>query len=94
MLEIDLSCYNFDIGENVFYANKKYEVIQVVDEMIKIKCINKEENGSGNNNNIEMKFKVKGFKEKIKKIDINDKEKEFLWVEKDNYKLKIPIMNN
>ena len=94
VLEIDLSCYNFDIGENVFYANKKYEVIQVVDEMIKIKCINKEENGSGNNNNIEMKFKVKGFKEKIKKIDINDKEKEFLWVEKDNYKLKIPIMNN
>ena len=91
LLEIDLSKYNFYIGEKVIYANKKYEVVQVVDEMIKIKEIHSDDGKRGNNNNIENKFKVKGYKEKIKKININEKEKENLWIENDNYKLKIII---
>ena len=73
--------FSFDIGENVIYANKKYEITEVFDEMIKIKGINEE---NENNNLI---FKVKGFKEKNQKG--KNKEKECLWVEKDNYKLKI-----
>ena len=93
MLEIDLTKYNFDIGEKVIYANKKYEVVQVVDEMIKIKEINNTDDKSGNNNK-ENKFKVKGYKEKLKKININEKEKENLWIENDNYKLKIIIIKS
>ena len=88
LLEIDLSKYNFNIEEKVIYANKKYEVVQVVDEMIKIKEIKNSNDNSGNNNT-ENKFKVKGYKEKAKKTNINEKEKEILWIENDNYKLKI-----
>ena len=88
LLEIDLSKYNFNIKENVIYANKKYEVVQVVDEMIKIKEIKNYNDNSGNDN-MENKFKVKGYKEKTKKTNINEKEKEILWIENDNYKLKI-----
>ena len=80
-IEMDLNRYNFDIGENVIYANKKYEITEVFDEMIKIKGINEE------NDNKNLIFKVKGFKEKNQKG--KNKEKECLWVEKDNYKLKI-----
>jgi hypothetical protein len=88
LLEIDLSKYNFNIEEKVIYANKKYEVVQVVDEMIKIKEIKNSNDNSGNINT-ENKFKVKGYKEKAKKTNINEKEKEILWIENDNYKLKI-----
>ena len=80
-IEMDLSRYNFYIGEKVIYANKKYEVTEVLDEMIKIKELN------GENDNRNLIFKVKEYKEKNKKG--KKKEKESLWIEKDNYKLKI-----
>ena len=79
-IDMDLSAYNFDIGDSVIYENKKYEVIEVMDEMIKIKEIKKE--------NSEKKFEVKGYKNKIIKKGIN-KKGGYLWIEKDNYKLKI-----
>ena len=85
-VEFDLSKYNYDIGDNVFYGNKKYEIVEVLDEMIKIKEVKENEN----DNNMELKFQVKGFKEKIKNRS-NNKEKECFWIEKDNYKLKIFI---
>ena len=84
-IEMDLSLYNYDIGDIIFYANKKYEVIEVLDEMIKIKEIKEEKDDT---NKIEMKFKIKTFKEKNKSGKNNNEE--CLWIEKDNYKIKLP----
>ena len=84
-IEMDLSLYNYDIGDIIFYYNKKYEVIEVLDEMIKIKEIIEEKD---DNSKIEMKFKIKTFKEKNK--GGKNKEKECLWIEKDHYKIKLP----
>ena len=78
---MDLNRYNFDIGEKVIYGNKKFEIIEALDEMIKIKEIKETKD------NMDLIFKVKGFKNK-KRIN-KEKEEECFWIEKDNYKLKI-----
>ena len=80
-IEMDLNRYNFDIGEKVIYGNKKFEIIEALDEMIKIKEIKETKD------NMDLIFKVKGFKNK--KRTNKEKEEECFWIEKDNYKLKI-----
>ena len=82
-IEMDLNKYSFDIGEKVIYGNKKYEVIEALDEIIKIKEI------KGIKDNKDLIFKVKGFKYKNKNGSNKEKEKECFWIEKDNYKLKL-----
>ena len=83
--EGDFSRYNYYIGDKVFYGNKKYEILEVLDEMIKIKEIEIGEN-------LENKFKVKGYKDK-RKINKNIKENKGYWIESDDCKIRIILEN-
>ena len=83
---IDLSDFKFIIGDQVFYDNKPYKVTNSLDELIKIRLIeNKKEDEN-------KEFKVKNMNKK--KQDIYEKEKECLWVETDDYRLRIKKLFN
>ena len=78
----DLSDFQFAIGDEVIYDKKDYVITNFIDEYIKIKII---DNNEDNKN--KKQFKVKGFHEKP--VNISEKEKKSLWVETDKYNLRI-----
>ena len=75
----DLTDFKFAIGDQIIYENKDYIITECLDELIKIKLMDKK---------IEDKeFKVNGFHEK--KMNLFEKEKISFWVETDNYNIRI-----
>ena len=77
-LNCDLSDFKFAIGDEVIYDKKNYVIVECLDELIKIKLIDSNE---------ESEFKAKGYHEK--KLTASEKEKRCFWVETNNYKLRI-----
>ena len=85
-LDCDMSDFKFTIGDQVLYENKIYEITKCLNELIKIKLIgnNKQENKNSNEKNLNKTKKKK-----------EEKEKTYLWIETDNYKLRIKkLINN
>ena len=85
-LDCDMSDFKFTIGDQVLYENKIYEITKCLNELIKIKLIgnNKQENKNSNEKNLNKTKKKK-----------DEKEKTSLWIETDNYKLRIKkLINN
>ena len=74
----DLSDFKFAIGDEVIYDKKNYIITECLDELIKIKLIESNE---------ESEFKAKGYHEK--KLNAAEKEKKCFWIDTNNYKLKI-----
>ena len=74
----DFSDFKFAIGDEVIYDKKNYVITECLDELIKIKLIESNE---------ESEFKAKGYHEK--KLSPAEKEKKCFWIDTNNYKLRI-----
>jgi hypothetical protein len=74
----DFSDFKFAIGDEVIYDKKNYVITECLDELIKIKLIESNE---------ESEFKAKGYHEK--KLSAAEKEKKCFWIDTNNYKLRI-----
>ena len=83
-LDCDVSDFKFTIGDQVIYNNKIYEITNCLDELIKIKLIKNNYQGDNKNDFIE-----KGFNKKKK-----SKEEKSIWVQTDDYKLRINKLVN
>ena len=73
----DLTDFKFTIGDKVSIKDKNYLIVGCIDEMIKVRLIDANDD----------EFKVKGCNEK-KKV-LNDKDKICFWVETDNSEIRI-----
>ena len=85
----DLSDFKFNFGDVVLYENKEYVVTNCLDEMIKVKLIEKKSNNEWDEINRSSKINKK-------KKSIYDREKISFWIDTDNYKLKVKklVANN
>ena len=80
--DLDLSDFKFTFGDIIIYNNKEYIVTQCLDDIIKIKLIEKNDYNEWANISKDNYLKRKN-------IPINEKEKKSFWIEIDNYKLRI-----
>ena len=82
----DLSDFKFNFGDVIIFDNKEYIVTNCLDEMIRVKLIekNNDKDGLGDWDDISRNKKLKK-----RKMTIYEKEKISFWIETDNYKLKI-----
>ena len=78
----DLSDFKFTFGDVISIEKKEYEIINVLDEMIRVKLVEK-------NDLKEWEDIWKDKKTNKKKMTISEKEKIKFWVETDNYQLRI-----
>ena len=84
----DLSDFKFTFGDTVLYQDKEYVVINCLDEMIRVKLVNKEKKEADDI------YENKKIKNK-KKMNISEREKNKFWIETDNYQLRIKnLVNN
>ena len=74
----DFSDFKFAIGDEVIYDKKNYIITECLDELIKIKIMESNE---------ESELKAKGYHEK--KLSPAEKEKKCFWIDTNNYKLRI-----
>jgi hypothetical protein len=83
-LDCDLSDFTFTIGDQVIYDNKVYEITNCLDELLKIRLIDGNKQADNKKDFIRKEFNKK---------EKNSKEKS-IWVETDNYKLRIKKLIN
>ena len=85
----DLSDFKFNFGDVISYDNKEYVVTNCLDEMIRVKLIEKNKNKDDKDDLSEWDDINRSKKLKKRKMTIFEKEKISFWIEKDNYKLRI-----
>ena len=78
----DLSDFKFTFGDVVLFQEKEYVVTNCLDEMIRVKLIEKEKKNKWEDVNLSKKTNEK-------KLNISQKEKIKFWIEKDHYQLRI-----
>ena len=85
----DLSDFRFNFGDIISYENKEYIVTNCLDEMIRVKLIEKSKNKDDKDDLSEWDDITRSKKLKKRKMTILEKEKISFWIETDNYKLRI-----
>ena len=85
----DLSEFKFNFGDIISYENKEYIVTNCLDEMIRVKLIEKSKNKDDKDDLSEWDDISRSKKLKKRKMTILEKEKISFWIETDNYKLRI-----
>ena len=87
----DLSDFKFNFGDVVSFDNKEYVVTNCLDEMIRVKLIEKNKNNDKDDKDdlSEWDDITRNKKLKKRKMTIFEKEKISFWIETDNYKLRI-----
>jgi len=85
----DLSDFKFNFGDVISYDNKDYIVTNCLDEMIRVKLIEKNKNRDDKDDLSEWDDITRNKKLKKRKMTIFEKEKISFWIETDNYKLRI-----
>ena len=87
----DLSDFKFNFGDVVSFDNKEYIVTNCLDEMIRVKLIEKNKNNDKDDKDdlSEWDDITRNKKLKKRKMTIFEKEKISFWIETDNYKLRI-----
>ena len=78
----DLSDFKFTFDDVILYQDKEYVVINCLDEMIRVKLVEKNKEKEWEDITLDKKTNKK-------KMTISEKEKIKFWIETDNYQLKI-----
>ena len=78
----DLSDFKFTFDDVILYQDKEYVVINCLDEMIRVKAVEKNKEKEWEDITLDKKTNKK-------KMTISEKEKIKFWIETDHYQLKI-----